>query len=220
MIAKTKLGLGWTRAVSKNAFNYDNSAIILVKIIWQAPSCSHAHTDTNTSRRGVWVCVCACAWLSYFWPVSAALLCCVFVCQFAYYHRHGCFSSSWSISHTRIEHTHNDRATRTQSHPHWHTLIEYVWSWCRRRCCVVLAQNLIYTHPKVMQSFGMSIRRRPPSTALPPLPLMPLLCLHSFISLSICTRHQGALPPTQPLTLSVSLCYSISGLVPAQMTHI
>lgn len=215
MIAKTKLGLGWTRAVSKNAFNYDNSAIILVKIIWQAPSCSHAHTDTDTatSKRGVWLCVCVRVRGCHIFGQCPLPCCAVFL--FVNLHTiivMVVFHLRRASSHTRTDdtHTHTGRCTRTQSHPHWHTLIEYVWSWCRRRCCVVLAQNLIYTHPKVMQSFGMSIRRMPPSTALPPLPLMPLLCLHSFISLSICTRHQGALPPTQTLTLSVSLSATLS----------
>lgn len=205
MIAKTKLGLGWTRAVSKNAFNYDNSAIILVKIIWQALSCSHAHTDTATSRRGVWVCVRVRVRGCHIFGQCPLPCCAVFL--FVNLHTiivMVVFHLRRVASHTQMIHT------RTQSHPHWHTLIEYVWSWCRRRSCVVLAQNLIYTHPKVMQSFGMSIRRRPPSAAPPPLPLLPLLCLHSFISLSICTRHQGALPPTQQLTLSVSLSAALS----------
>lgn len=216
MIAKTKLGLGCSRAVSKNAFNYDNSAIILVKIIWHAPSGSHAHTDTDiaTSRRGVWVCVRVRGCHIF---GQCPLPCCA---VFLFVNLHTIIVMV--VFHLRgasPTHTHTDR---WYAHSHRqrqrHTLIEYVWSWCRRRCCVVLAQNLIYTHPKVMQSFGMSIRRRPPSTA-PPCRVL----LFTSCPCAACTRSSHcpfvlvirALYPTLFLFLLLYLC-----LAPAQMTHI
>lgn len=209
MIAKTKLGLGWTRAVSKNAFNYDNSAIILVKIIWQAPSCSHAHTDTTTSRRGVWVCVCVAVIFLASVRCLVVLCFCLTICI---------LSSSWlffifveHLPHTDRTHSqwqsHTHTVTPTLAHTNW--ICMKLMSSSLLRCpCTEFNLHSPKSHAVIWHVYQTEATQHRPTSA-PPLALALPALVHLTVHLYSSSGRSSPHTATHSLCLSLSAALSL-----------
>lgn len=88
-------------------------------------------------------------------------------------------------------------------------------------CCPCTEFNLHSpkSHAVIWHVYQTEATQHRPALPRPPPHLLPLCCLHSFISLSICTRHQSALPhsPSPSPTLSLfSPCKNDAYLAAAQ----
>lgn len=207
--------VGWfVCVVSKNGFNYDNSAIILVKIIWHTPSSRHAHTHTHAERASDCLrlfcilcarhisggcvqllfcfCFCLCFCLSIC-ILSSSWLFFIFIWREAL-----CCPPTQTHPHTKRE---------TQTHTNW--ICMKLMSSSLRPCTEFNLHSpkshAVIWH--VYQTEGNPI----------------LLCTHpSLWPFVLVIRRFPSFALTLSLyrSLTVSLFISVSVSVPAQMTHI